>query len=334
MNGCSEDSLSSEFVLETSGLTKRFGPVNAISDLDLAVRRGEVYGFIGPNGSGKTTTIGMCLGLMHPTSGSVRVFGQKVTPRDTRALRGVGSLMGTPGMVPSMSGRKNLRLLARMRPEIDAVRVEEVLDFVGLTQAAGRRVKGYSLGMRQRLGLGAALLHRPELLILDEPTNGLDPAGMREIRELLRRLANDGVTVFLSTHLLHEVEQVCDRVTMLAKGRQVAQGTVAQLLGGGSETVRVRLAEVALAANALSSLPGVTAVRPKGQWLEIDGVPSKAVVVHLVEHGVVPEEVTNGRADLESVFLNLTGESEGADAGVGGGARLFPDTSLLVDSAA
>ncbi len=333
MNGCSEDFPNSEFVLETSGLTKRFGPVNAISDLDLAVRRGEVYGFIGPNGSGKTTTIGMCLGLMHPTSGSVRVFGQEVIPRDTRALRGVGSLMGTPGMVPSMSGRKNLRLLARIRPEIDAVRVEEVLDFVGLARAASRRVKGYSLGMRQRLGLGAALLHRPELLILDEPTNGLDPAGMREIRELLRRLADEGVTVFLSTHLLHEVEQVCDRVTMLAKGRQVAQGAVAQLLGGG-ETVRIRLDEVALAANALSSLPGVTAVRPKGKWLEIEGVPSKAVVVHLVEHGVVPEEVTNGRADLESVFLNLTGEREGADIGAGGGARLFPEGPVLVDSAA
>ncbi len=333
MNGFSEDSPNSEFVLEASGLTKRFGPVNAISDLDLAVRRGEVYGFIGPNGSGKTTTIGMCLGLMHPTSGSVRVFGQKVTPRETRALRGVGSLMGTPGMVPSMSGRKNLRLLARMRPEIDDVRVEEVLDFVGLTQAAGRRVKGYSLGMRQRLGLGAALLHRPELLILDEPTNGLDPAGMREIRELLRRLADDGVTVFLSTHLLHEVEQVCDRVTMLAKGRQVAQGPVAQLLGG-AETVRVRLAEVALAAKALNSLPGVTAVRPKGQWLEVEGMASKAVVVHLVERGLVPEEVTNGRADLESVFLNLTGDSEGARIGPDGGAQFFPDASALVDSAA
>ncbi len=333
MAGSSDHSHDCEFVLQTSGLSKRFGQVKAISDLDLAVRRGEVYGFIGPNGSGKTTTIGMCLGLMHPTSGSVRVFGQKVTPRDTRALRGVGSLMGTPGMVPSMSGRKNLRLLARMRPEIDAERVEEVLDFVGLTQAAGRRVKGYSLGMRQRLGLGAALLHRPELLILDEPTNGLDPAGMREIRELLRRLADDGVTVFLSTHLLHEVEQVCDRVTMLAKGRQVAQGPVANLLSGG-ETVRVRLAEIALAANSLNSLSGVTAVRPKGQWLEIEGVSSKTVVVHLVRHGLVPEEVTNGRADLESVFLNLTGEGEGADIGDGGGAQLFPDTPVLVDSAA
>jgi len=299
-----------ELVLETSGLTKRYGTVTGVTELDLAVRRGEVYGFIGPNGSGKTTTIAMCLGLLHPTAGTVSVLGRPVTPGDTRALRAVGSLLGTPGMVPSMSGRGNLRLLARLHPDVDNERVEEVLDFVGLGHAAGRRVKGYSLGMGQRLALGAALLHRPELLILDEPTNGLDPAGMREIRQLVRRLADDGVTVFLSSHLLHEVEQVCDRVTMLAKGREVAQGTVAQLLGG-REVVRIRVADTDRAAAVLTSLPGVTAMRPDGQWLEIEGVASEAVIVHLVEKGVVPSEVTSGRADLESLFFDLTDENNG-----------------------
>lgn len=301
----------SDTVLQTSGLCKSYGPLTALEDLALEVRRGEVYGFIGPNGSGKTTTIAMCLGLLHPTAGTVQVLGRPVTPADTRALRSVGSLMGSSGMVPSMTGRGNLRLLARLHPEVDDKRVEEVLDFVGLSQAAGRRVKGYSLGMGQRLGLGAALLHRPELLILDEPTNGLDPAGMREIRELLRRLADEGVTVFLSSHLLHEVEQVCDRVTMLANGRVVAQGTVAQLLGG-TGLVRIRVDGTERAAEALASLGGVTAVRPNGHYVEIEGASSQAVIVHLVERNVVPSEVITGRADLESVFLSLTG-GEGSE---------------------
>jgi ABC-2 type transport system ATP-binding protein len=300
-----------EPVLETSGLTKRYGAVTGVADLDLAVRRGEVYGFIGPNGSGKTTTIAMCLGLLHPTAGTVRVLGQPVTRGDTRALRAVGSLLGASGMVPGMSGRNNLRLLARLHPEVGDRRVEEVLDFVGLTHAAGRRVKGYSLGMGQRLGLAAALLHRPELLILDEPTNGLDPAGMREIRELVRRLADEGATVFLSSHLLHEIEQVCDRVTILVKGRQVAQGSVSQLLDG-AEVVRIRVNGTERAAAALASLPGVSAVRPNGHYVDVEGVSSEAVIVHLVERGVVPSEVTTGRPDLESVFFNLTDDEQGA----------------------
>ena len=302
-----------ELILETSGLTKRYGAVTGVDDLDLAVHRGEVYGFIGPNGSGKTTTIAMCLGLLYPTAGTVRILGRPVTPGDTRALRAVGSLLGASGMVPSMSGRNNLRLLAQLHPEVDNRRVEEVLDFVGLTHAAGRRVKGYSLGMGQRLGLAAALLHRPELLILDEPTNGLDPAGIREIRDLVRRLADDGVTVFLSSHLLHEIEQVCDRVTMLVKGRQVAQGSVSQLLGG-VEVVRIRVGETKRAAAALASLPGATAVRPNGHNVEIEGVPSEVVIAHLVERGVVPSEVTTGRADLESFFFNLTDDERSATA--------------------
>jgi ABC-2 type transport system ATP-binding protein len=299
-----------EPVLQTSGLTKRFGSVTGVEDLNLEVRQGEVYGFIGPNGSGKTTTISMCLGLLHPTAGGVRILGQEVSPADTRALRRVGSLLGATGMVPSLSGRSNLRLLARLYADVDDRRVDEVLDFVGLTQAARRKVKGYSLGMGQRLGLAAALLHRPELLILDEPTNGLDPAGMREIRELVRKLADDGVTVFLSSHLLHEVEQVCDRVTVLSQGREVARGRVSDLRGE-TQLVRIRIQAVDEASAALTTLPGAAIVRTDGDYLEIKGAPSEAVIIHLVERGLVPSEVTNGHADLESVFLDLTGRKNG-----------------------
>ncbi|GAB4250735.1 MAG: ABC transporter ATP-binding protein [Thermoleophilia bacterium] len=294
-----------ETVLETIGLTKHFGQVRAVEDLNLAVRHGEVYGFLGPNGSGKTTTISMALGLLHPTAGRVKVLGRPVTPTNTAALRDVGSLVGTPGMVPNLSGRRNLEILSRLHADVDGARIEEILTLVDLQHAAGRKVKGYSLGMRQRLGLAAALLHRPALLILDEPTNGLDPAGMREIRDLVRRLAGEGVTVFLSSHLLHEVEQVCDRVTVLSRGRAVAQGRVAELLGG-REVVRLKVADPREAAALLAELPEAADIRPNGHWVEVEGIPSERLIVHLVERGLVPSEVHAGRADLESVFLSLT----------------------------
>ncbi len=219
-----------EIVLRLQGLHKAFGSVQAVRDLSLQVRAGECFGFLGPNGAGKTTTIGMILGLIWPSAGRVEVLGQEVTPVQTGALREVGALVGTPGFYPYLSGRENLRLLARLYPTVDEARIEEVLRLVGLSQVAERRVKGYSTGMKQRLGLAAALLHRPRLLVLDEPTNGLDPVGMAEMRRLLRALVEQGVTVFLSSHLLHEVEQVCDRVAILHQGHLVTQGPVADLL--------------------------------------------------------------------------------------------------------
>ena len=182
-------------VLQTRGLTKHFGSVRAVDGVDLMVRRGQVFGFLGPNGSGKTTTIGMLLGLIHPTAGVVELFGEPVSPERTRPLRRVGSLVGTPGLVPYLTGRDNLQMLARLSPRMKNGQVDAVLAQTGLSEAARRKVKGYSTGMKQRLGLAAALLHQPELLILDEPTNGLDPAGMRDVRDMIGSLAAQGVTV-------------------------------------------------------------------------------------------------------------------------------------------
>ncbi len=222
-----------EAVIQLIDLHKHFGRVRAVDGLSLQVNPGECFGFLGPNGAGKTTTISMMLGLLRPTQGKVVLLGQEVTPQQTAVLRQVGALVGAPDFYPYLSGRENLRLLARLYPEVDDRRVDEVLAQVGLApEAARRKVKGYSTGMKQRLGLAAALLHRPRLLILDEPTSGLDPIGMAEMRTLLRQLADQGVTVFLSSHLLHEVEQVCDRVAILNRGRLVALGPVSELLSG------------------------------------------------------------------------------------------------------
>jgi len=299
--------MSAEYVLETLNLKKYFGPVKAVDGVSLGVRRGEVFGFLGPNGAGKTTTIGMILGLLYPSAGSVYLFGQQVTPTHNGALRRVGSLTGAPALVPYLSARQNLQLLARLHGNVTRQRIDEMLKAVGLLEAADRATGGFSSGMKQRLGLAMALLHQPEVLILDEPTNGMDPAGMREVRTLLRSLANDGATVFLSSHLLHEVEQICDRVAVLQRGKLVAMGPTAQLMGD-RETVRVEVPSPAEAARLLQTLPGVDDVQPNGRYVEVRGVSSEAVVAHLTGHGIIPGEVTRTRPDLESLFLELTQE--------------------------
>ncbi len=217
-------------VLQTYDLTKHFGDVVAVDHVNLRVEEGELFGFLGPNGAGKTTTISMLVGLLYPTAGRITLFGRELTPTRTEVLREVGTLIPPTGFLPYLSGRENLRLLARIYPNVDERRVEEVLDRLGLKGAAHRQVKTYSTGMKQRLGLAAALLHHPKLLILDEPTSGLDPIGMRDMRRLLRSLADEGITIFLSSHLLHEVEQICDRVAILAQGRVLAEGYVRDLL--------------------------------------------------------------------------------------------------------
>ena len=295
-------------VLETRGLTKYFGSVRAVDGVDLEVRRGEIYGFLGPNGSGKTTTIGMLLGLVRPTAGEAELFGERVSPGHPRPLHRVGALVGAPGLVPYLSGRDNLRLLARLHTQVQNGRVEAVLDQTGLSAAARRKVKDYSTGMKQRLGLASALLHQPELLILDEPTNGLDPAGMREMRDLICGLSAEGVTVFLSSHLLHEVEQICDRVAVLDEGKVVAQGPVGELLSQ-EPVLRVRVAAPQAAVEALRSLPGVSHLSANGAYIEVRGPRAEAVIAHLVACGLAPREVREERPDLESLFLQLT-ESE------------------------
>lgn len=297
--------MQTDFALKTHHLKKYFGPIHAVEEVSLCVRPGQVYGFLGPNGAGKTTTIGMILGLLHPTSGSVALFGEPVTPAQTRPLRRVGSLVGAPALVPYLSARQNLELLARLIPDLPAGRIEETLERVGLKEAASRKSGQFSTGMKQRLGLGMSLLHGPELLILDEPTNGMDPAGMREIRTLLRELAGKGVTIFLSSHLLHEVEQVCDRVAVLKRGLIVAEGEVKDLLGE-KDLVRVRVAHPGQAAALLQNLPGAVDIHTNGAYLTVSGVTSQVVLGHLASHGVFPSEVTNTRPDLESIFIELT----------------------------
>lgn len=304
-------------VIETHGLRKQFGTVRAVDGIDLCVRRGEVYGFLGPNGAGKTTTIGMILGLIHPSAGSVRVLGQEVTPANTRALARVGSLVGQPALTPFLSGRENLRMTAVLHPEVDEKRIEAVLELVGLRESANRPAGSYSTGMKQRLGLGIALLAQPELLVLDEPTNGMDPAGMREVRLLLAGLAEQGITVFLSSHLLHEIEQVCTRVAVLNAGRIVTEGTVTELLGrqyGAPALLRLILPHAVQAERAeivLAALPGVSGVQRSGETITLHGMRGEDTVRALAGQGIYPSEVIRERADLETLFLELT---KGEDA--------------------
>ncbi len=302
--------MNAEVVLQTKNLIKHYRTVHAVQGVDLCVRRGDVYGFLGPNGAGKTTTIGMILGLMYPTAGEITLFGERVDPTQTHALRRVGALVGSPALEFALSARDNLRLAARLYPGLPKNRVDEVLEWTGLRDAADRPAGKFSTGMKQRLGLGLALLSQPELLILDEPTNGMDPAGMREVRLMLAGLAEKGMTIFLSSHLLHEVEQICTRVAVLNQGRIAAEGEVSSLLGSasGQPVVKVMIDLPRRAAELLAGLPGAFNIQPNGQSVTVSGVTSQAVMQHLVASGVVPSEVSNVRPDLESLFLELTKE--------------------------
>ena len=245
----------SEHVIETRGLTKRYGAATAVEDLALRVRRGEVYGLLGPNGAGKTTTLRMLLGLVRPTAGAATVLG--APPGAPAGLARLGAIVEGPAFYPYLSGRDNLRVLAG-HAGVPVQRVGAVLGDVGLAARAGDRVRTYSLGMRQRLGVAAALLKDPELLILDEPTNGLDPGGMAEMRAFVRSLADGGRTVVLSSHLMGEVEHVSDRVGVISAGRLVAEGTVGELRGRAG--LRLRAEPLDAAARLLEGLAGVGSV--------------------------------------------------------------------------
>ena len=290
--------------------------------LDLTVERGTLYGFLGPNGAGKTTFIRMALGLIFPSSGRVEVLGEQVfagSPASERpVLRKVGALVEEPGFWRYLSGSRNLEYFARASgPGADREarlgRIDEILALVGLDQAAGKRVKAYSQGMRQRLGVALALLGRPELLVLDEPTNGLDPQGMREIRLLLRRLADEGTTVFVSSHLLWEVEAMCDRVGVLARGKLVAEGPPSELRAASDE-VRVQVDDRAGARGILEASFGtVISVEAgeEGEWLRVRLAPpvtAADVNAALVAGGVRVSALVPQQASLEEVFLDLVGE--------------------------
>ncbi|MEV4298454.1 ABC transporter ATP-binding protein [Microbispora rosea] len=304
----------------TSGLTKRFrGGQVAVDGVGLAVPRGSVFGFLGPNGSGKTTTIRMLLGLVAPTSGTWSLLGTPMPAGLARALPRVGAVVEGPAFYPYLSGEANLRRFDAADPAADArtarARIGAALERVGLTAAAGKRYRTYSLGMRQRLAIAAALLVPRELLVLDEPTNGLDPQGTREVRTLIRRIAEDGTTVFVSSHLLSEVEQMCTHVGVMRTGRLVAQGPIAALRASGEEPrLRVETPDADAAAAVLAGA-GLGDVRAAdGEVTAVIGTRApEEICALLVGEGVAVRGFAVVRPTLEEIFVGLTGE--GFDVG-------------------
>src|SRR6266702_5584524 len=297
-------------IVETHGLTKRFGSgVLAVDSIAMSVRRGEVYGFLGPNGAGKTTTLRMLVGLIRPTSGTATVAGQ--APGSPAGLARIGSLIESPGFYPYLSGRENLRVVADMA-SVHRKRVEEVLDIVELSSRAGRKFGTYSTGMKQRLGVAAALLKDPELLILDEPSNGLDPQGMAEMRKLIKDIGQGDRTVLLSSHLLGEVEQICDRVGVISNGRLVTQSTVQELLG--EEGVLVRAQPIDQANEILSRMFGADAITRQDGALHLKTRPAQSMEINrqLVAAGIGVSELRPFERSLEEVFFQLTGEKQGS----------------------
>jgi len=293
----------SDAVIATRGLTKRFGPVLAVDGIDLDVRAGDVYGFLGANGSGKTTTVRILLGLVLATSGEAEVLGARMPRSAKRVLPQVGTLVEGPAAYPHLSGRANLALFDALGSARRGrrARVDDVLERVGLGLAGDRRVRGYSLGMRQRLGLAAALLRAPRLLVLDEPTNGLDPQGIREMRDLLLGLNHEGTTIFLSSHLLAEVEQMCTRVGVLDRGRLVVQDRLASLRAPTGRTVVV----TPDGDRALGLLDGQVDLR-EGERLVVRGSDPAELNRLLVDGGVRVRELAAERRGLEQVVLEAT----------------------------
>ncbi|MCU1459912.1 MAG: transporter ATP-binding protein [Actinomycetia bacterium] len=296
-------------VVEVKGLTKRFSPtVLAVDDVSFTVERGSVCGLLGPNGAGKTTTLRMLLGLIRPTAGSSWVLGERMTP-GAPVLYRVGNMIEQAAFVPYLSGMRNLELYWEAGGgELADADFDGALAVAGLGPAVDRKVKTYSQGMRQRLGLARALLGRPELLILDEPTNGLDPQEMKRLRDMFRELAVTGTTILLSTHLLAEVEQVCTHAVVMDKGALVTSGTVAELLGG-SDSAYLEVEDVPTALRVLESMQGVrtATLEPPGIAIHLEGVTRAAVVTALVAAGVGVDTVMP-RHRLEDAFFELLGE--------------------------
>jgi ABC-2 type transport system ATP-binding protein len=301
--------------VRTTGLTRRFGRHVAVDGVALEVPRGAVYGFLGPNGSGKTTTIRMLLGLIAADDGEIDLLGRPMPERLADVLPRVGALIEGPAFHPYLSGAANLRRLdvsdATADPATSSARIAHALSRVGLTAAAGKRYRTYSLGMKQRLGLAAALLQPRDLLVLDEPTNGLDPQGTREVRHLIRELASDGTTVLVSSHLLAEVEQVATHVGIMSAGRLLRQGPLAEVLEDGAAVLRVTTPDLDVATAALARL-GLGSVRTDAErsWVEarLGVTPTEDVAAELHTAGVRLRGLTVERPDLETLFVSLTGE--------------------------
>lgn len=303
--------MTADWVIDTDALTKRYGQeVLAVDSLTLRIRRGEVYGFVGPNGAGKTTTLRMLLGLVRPSSGAASVLGRH--PGSPEALARVGAMIEAPDFYPFLSGRDNLRIMAR-HAGVPVARIEDVLRQVGLSPRADDHFSTYSAGMKQRLGLAAGLLKDPEVLILDEPTNGLDPEGIAEMRVLMRSLGREHRTVLLSSHLMAEVEQICDRIGVIRHGRFAAEGTLDELRG--RPQLRVRVTPVDRGRELVAALPGVESTRVADGVLMLTADPRRAGEINrqLLDHGLVVSELTPVQASLEEVFLGLVRE-EGANS--------------------
>ena len=302
--------MAAEAMVETRGLTKHYGKgIIAVNNLDMVVRRGEVYGFLGPNGAGKTTTLRMLLGLIRPTSGSATVAG--AAPGTPRSLIKVGAIVETPAFYPYLSGYDNLRVLATFNG-VPAKRIGEALDQVELTPRARHKFSTYSMGMKQRLGIAAALIKEPELLILDEPTNGLDPQGMADVRDLIIKLGKGSRTVLVSSHLLGEVELMCTRIGVIQKGKFVAEGTIDELRGAATLTIRAEPAETAM--NVLAGETGAESVKrlPDGSFsLNVDLKRAPELNRKLVQAGVEVSELHASERSLEDVFIELTGTEAG-----------------------
>ena len=305
--------------VEARALVKRYGEIVAVDDVDLTVEPGDVFGYLGPNGAGKTTSLRMMLGLIRPTGGSVQLFGRDPLLDGAKALDGVAGFVEGPRFYPYLSGRKNLRLLADYDDPSSRSRIEEVLDIVELADRAKDKVGGYSHGMRQRLGLASALLRQPRLLLLDEPSTGLDPAGMRDMRDLVRRLSGEGITVLLSSHLLGEVEELCNRVAVVSKGRIVYEGGLGDLLARASSGYRLRTTEPERARMICLAQAGIEGIALNGSGelrFQADEEAVAALSVALGQARIGVTALVPETASLEELFLGLTEDDAGAEEAV------------------
>ena len=300
-------------VIRTQGLTKKYGSLVAVDGLSMEVPRGRIFGLLGPNGSGKTTTLSILLGLTKQTSGNFSLFGGGGS--HIEALHRIGAIVETPAFYPYLSGRRNLAYFQGITGKGNRAELDSLLDTVGLGTRAGDKFQNYSLGMKQRLGLAYALLGDPEILILDEPTNGMDPAGMAEIRDLVRRLGTGGRTVLLSSHLLHEVEMVCDSVAILSRGKLIAQGDVSELVKSG-EQVQLKTTDDAKAKEVLSMVDWVSEVEEEEGYLVASAPSNRSgeLTAALSGAGVYVTEMMPRAKSLEQYFLEVTGGANGDSA--------------------
>lgn len=298
-----------EYIVETKRLTKSFGKEQAVKNLEMKIPKGEIYGFLGPNGAGKTTTIRMLLGLMKPTSGSVHLFGEDMKSNRIDILKNVGSLVENPSYYPHLTARENLEA-SRKILRVPKERINEVLKLVRLQEAGNKKVKGFSLGMKQRLGIAAAMLHQPKLLILDEPTNGLDPSGIIEMRQLIQRLPKEyGMTVVISSHLLSEIDQMATRVGVVSKGKLIFQDSIEEMRKFAQASIQLRVNDNEGAWRALLANGQKADLQDENIALQVEDDEQLAIVVrYLVQQGFSIYRVQEEKRSLENIFLEMTRE--------------------------